>query len=615
MTTLKHALTLLGLSVSISLLPAPPAAAQAPKVTSKIERVTLYRGQALVTRRVDLEAPKGAIEAVVPDLPENIVEDSLFAEGGEGVEVRAVRYVTRPVGAEPREEVRKLDEELEAVNDKIALNQKTQELMAKRTEYLDKLEGFVAPEAKIEASKGTLNAEALQKITTFSFENRSKVATELVAALREARDLQKQKQLLERKRAELTNGANRTVREAVLFLEARAEGKQTVSLSYLVSGCGWSPSYTYRADKDRKEVRVEYNGLIQQMSGEDWKDVELTLSTASPALSAAAPGLAPFEVAALHEAPPGKPGTPNKDDDVGRSLAELKGRQQKAVDAYANTIKQTDNAKLNWDINALANDYQSLELHGGKDALKAYQLAPGAGEGPSLSYRLAGKVNLASRSDQQMIRILQTALESRFYYVATPVLTSFVYREAELTNNSQEDLLAGPVTVYLDGRFVGRGEIGTVARGQKFVVGFGADPQLRIKRELADKGDKVQGGNRELNFNYRLVIENYKTEAVTVRVMDRLPHSDKANEVRITLGEMSVELSKDAQYLRVDRPKGILRWDVPVPASSSGEKALLLTYKYTVEFDRTLYLATPSGTRVEQQQKEFEELQLQRNRR
>jgi hypothetical protein len=125
----------------------------------------------------------------------------------------------------------------------------------------------------------------------------------------------------------------------------------------------------------------------------------------------------------------------------------------------------------------------------------------------------------------------------------------------------------------------------------------------------------VQGGNRELAFNYRLVIENYKTEAVTVRVMDRLPHSDKASEVRITLGEMSAELSKDAEYLRVDRPKGILRWDVNVPASSSGEKALLLTYKYTVEFDRTLYLATPSGTRLEQQQKEFEELQLQRNRR
>ena len=39
---------------------------------------------------------------------------------------------------------------------------------------------------------------------------------------------------------------------------------------------------TMRAAADRKEVRVEYNALIQQLSGEDWNDIELTLSTASP---------------------------------------------------------------------------------------------------------------------------------------------------------------------------------------------------------------------------------------------------------------------------------------------------------------------------------------------
>jgi len=399
-------------------------------------------------------------------------------------------------------------------------------------------------------------------------------------------------------------------------LEFRGDGKQAVSLSYMVSGCGWSPSYTYRADKDRKEVRVEYNGLIQQISGEDWKDVELTLSTASPALSAAAPGLAPFEVALVKpQGPDGKPGSGKSEDEVVRALSELKGKQLKAYEGYSNTVRQQDNVRFNWDINSLANDFQSLELHGGKEALRTYHVGPGTGEGPSLSYRLSGKVNLASRSDQQMVRIMQTALESRFYHIATPVLTSFVYREAELTNNSPEDLLAGPITVYLDGRFVGRGEIGTVARGQKFVVGFGADPQLRVKRELADKGDKVQGGNRELSFHYRLVFENYKTEAVSVRVLDRLPYNEKSTDVRVTLGEMSFELSKDPQYLRVDRPKGILRWDVTVPASASGEKSHFLTYKYVVEFDRTLHLATPSGTNIDRLQKEFEDLQLQRNRR
>ncbi len=58
-----------------------------------------------------------------------------------------------------------------------------------------------------------------------------------------------------------------------------------------------------------------------------------------------------------------------------------------------------------------------------------------------------------------------------------------------------------------------------------------------------------------------------------------------------------------------------MRWDAKVPGNASGEKAHLINYKYTVEFDRTFYLATPAGAAVERQRREFEELQLKRNRR
>ena len=68
------------------------AGAAEPGTPSRVTRVTLYRGQALVTRTVPLEGPKGASEVVVADIPEQVVADSLYAEGGEGVEVRAVRY-------------------------------------------------------------------------------------------------------------------------------------------------------------------------------------------------------------------------------------------------------------------------------------------------------------------------------------------------------------------------------------------------------------------------------------------------------------------------------------------------------------------------------------------
>lgn len=593
--------------VLITVLLVPTLAVAEPKeVTGKVTHVTLYRGQALVTRAIELEGKKGSLEILVGALPEQIVQGSLFAEGGEHLQVRAVRFRTRAVGEEPREEVRKIDEAMEELAQQILLNNKNLELLSKRSAYLDSLEGFVAPTAKVELSKGVLDAEALQQITKFSFDQRKEIVEEQIKLAKESSDLNKKLTLLQRQRAELTAGASKTVREAVLFVEKLAEGKQTLRLNYLVGNCGWMPSYTFRADNG-KEVNVEYNALIQQISGESWSDVSLTLSTASPALSSAGPGLAPFSVV-LASPSEKKPQAANQQKDLLSQLRSIRSSQHAAIEQGRNAMNFRENTDSGWAANSAANDYQQLELTGGKyllSSLRSRDLPQN--DGPSLSYQLQGTVSLSSRSDQQMVRIMQTAFKSRFYHIATPVLTSYVYREAELANDSDVDLLAGQMSVYLEGRFVGRGEIPTVARGESFVVGFGADPQLRARRELADKDESVQGGNRELQFEYRLVIENFKQEPVTLRVFDRLPHSQRDSEVRVTLGEMSDELSTDKLYLRRERPKGILRWDIEVPASATAAEARLIEYQYKVEHDRQFLLTTPRSN--QQQQQEYENLQ------
>jgi len=586
--------------------------AYAAEAAGRVTSVTLYRGQALVTRTIPAEGAKGGMEIVVGELPEQVVPGSLFAEGSEAAEVRAVRFRTRAVGQEPREEVRKLDDAIEATNEKIQLNKKSQELLAKRATYLDQLEsGFIQPTIKTDLAKGVLDADALQKITLFDFEQRKTVTTETAALEKENKELAKELSLLERKRAELTKGASHTVREALLFVEKHGEGKETVRLSYLVSSCGWSPAYTFRAGKDRKEVAVECNALIQQMTGEDWNGVTLTLSTASPALAAAGPGLAPFPVALGPDGKAPKGG----DKDLAAELQQIRGRQSAAISTSNTAITLRENISSGWTANAAANDFQSLELSNPKEVWSLLRAEDGtAVEGPSMSYQLPNAVSLASRSDQEMVRILQASFKSTFYHVATPVLTSYVYREAELINTSPEDLLAGPITVYLDGRSVGRGEIPTVARGQTFVIGFGVDPQLRARRELVNRTEATQGGNREMTFKYRLVIENYKDEVVPLRVYDRLPYSDRPADVRIKLGELKDPLSTDKVYERTERPKNILRWDIDVPAAATGEKARMIEYGFTVEFDRNFSL-NPAGESLQKQQIEFERLQRSRGAR
>ena len=110
------------------------------------------------------------------------------------------------------------------------------------------------------------------------------------------------------------------------------------------------------------------------------------------------------------------------------------------------------------------------------------------------------------------------------------------------------------------------------------------------------------------------MIENYKDAALPVRVYDRLPHSERDAEVRITLEEKTDKLSKNAFYVRRERPMGILRWDIDVPAKAAGEDARVVEYEYQLEFDRKLALTspTPGGAAPAEELEQFDVLEKQR---
>jgi hypothetical protein len=80
-------------------------------------------------------------------------------------------------------------------------------------------------------------------------------------------------------------------------------------------------SYNVRVDAARENVTVEYLASIQQLSGEDWSNVQMTLSTATPSMVAKAPVLNEL---AISLARPGQPGT-----DV---LAQVEGAEQARLD-------------------------------------------------------------------------------------------------------------------------------------------------------------------------------------------------------------------------------------------------------------------------------------------
>ena len=191
----------------------------------------------------------------------------------------------------------------------------------------------------------------------------------------------------------------------------------------------------------------------------------------------------------------------------------------------------------------------------------------------------------------------------------TPLLSSFAFREALLLNDTGQTLIAGPADVYQENVFVGRIFMPPTAAGQKVTVGFGTDRQVRSRRELLQRDDAIRGGNRQSSLKYRLVVSNFHEKPVKIRLLDRIPIAAKDDSITVTLPSSETErLSKDPLYMRMQRPTGILRWDLDIPEKRFGSEAFDHEYEYSVELDRQQTIVGGDLARRMKQDTQFKQM-------
>ena len=415
--------------------------------------------------------------------------------------------------------------------------------------------------------------------------------------------LQKEKDLLLRERKQLVKTSLKSI-DASIFIDKIGSGKCEIRLYYLVQNAGWSPIYNFYSKLGSKTVRVEFNARIQQVSGENWDNINLTLSNATPALSALAPGLSPFRISLSNL------GNSLGQEDLKSASQGVSKKMSAAYNKQIGAQSWNETQEGSWAMNSAANEYQNLELLAKDEDLNILKKdAKQNSSAPSVSFLLKSKVSFLSKTEQQLVKVEKSELPAKFYNVAIPLLTTYVFREAEIENDGFENLLEGQVSVYLDEKFVGHGEISNVAKGQSFVMGFGVDTQIRARRELYEKKEKILGGNKELSFKVRVILENFSKKPTDLRVLDRIPVEDEKENVRITLDLKNNTLSADELYQQYERTKGILRWDLALQPESAASKSKTLDYSYKLEFDKNLQVSLPSPAKADQMRTEFDEIQ------
>ncbi|MBX7102956.1 MAG: mucoidy inhibitor MuiA family protein [Gemmataceae bacterium] len=569
------------------------AAEDLPKgtpVKNRIVAVTVYQGNALVAREVSVPEGTGTQELLVSPLPPRTLAGSPYAEGTDGIRILNTRFRSIAIKEDTREEVRKLESQIRQLNLDSQRVQADIKVAGEQTQFLTKLEGFSASSLQHLTDKGQLNSDSVIALSKFLLQTRAERAKEAVALLQKAQELTEQTEFLKRQLAEKTAGISRTERVAVITIDKANAAAGTIKLFYLVDAVAWRPQYRLRAGKPQEPVNVEYLAAVQQQTGEDWTNVAIALSTAQPLLNAAPPDLKMLEVSA---APLNAPRQAAALPPGANPYNELKKRADAGRaqgQSLQNSVRFVDAEKA---INDAAACEQFGELLASRDDILAvnreYTSTPS--EGPAVTYRLRGSLSMPSRNDEQILEVTRLQLTPEYYFKAVPVLTPHVYRMADLVNKSEFVLFPGEATMYQGQDFVGRMSLPLVAVGKPFSVSFGADPQISVQRTLSNKNRITSGGNQVHTFDYRLLVNSYKAEPVKVQVWDRLPKGD-AQAIAVSLVSQKPDLSGDALYLREERPKNLLRWDVTVLPTQNGEKALAIDYTYKLELDKQMGIGT-----------------------
>jgi hypothetical protein len=578
--------------------PKAKAAAEPKLVASRVVKAVAYPNSALVTREVEVPAGTGTIEVVVSQLPVRIIKDTLYCEGSNGLRVLSTRYRTQPVFEDTREEVRKLEDnkkKLELAAEKLRSEINSLKLNMKT---LDGLEKFTTVTTVSSTEKGGINGDTAVAMVKFVMEQRAEKMKEMVNLDQQLKSNDEQVAFIKLKLKDLTKGSTKEDRDAIITVDREVGTGGKIRLNYLVDAVEWSPQYKLRAGKVGDTVQVDYMASMFQQSGEDWNGVELTLSTAQPLLNAAPPDLGRLEVSVIPRSSlpgggqpgPGGPAAFNPNQTQGQLAKEADMFRKKALEE-ANKQNVKDAAKY---LNSAAALDQSCELQKTKEELQAEQikgLKP-AHDGPSVTYHLPNRYSVPSRTDEQVVEVAKFSLQPKYYYKAVPVLSKSVFRLADLINKSSMVLLPGEATMYQGNDFVGRMTLPLVAVGEEFTAGFGVDPQLQIQRQLMDKTKTTQGGNQVMKYEYRILINSYKSEKVALQVWDRLPLAHETESVGVSLLKASPELSKDALYLRESRPYNLLRWDLEIDPSMNGEKAMIISYDFRLELDKQMVINT-----------------------
>jgi len=548
--------------------------AEPTPVSSQLTSATVYRDRAIVTRVAHVDLANGETLLSFEKLPAGLVEQSLQVSGRGTASATILDVSTRTtfVDATPDTRIAALEDEIKGVDKKLrALNDRAAVLEQQRA-LLSRIETTVTtPPGKDSTTTVRPSFDDWQKLLTFADDNRSKLAAEQQALDTQREDITAKLNALNEQLNQLRGqaGGGRNFKTVIVRVSANHAGALDLALSYAVPGASWTPSYDARLRGEERAVELTYFGIVRQNTGEDWKAIALTLSTARPSLGGGAPELYPWIVDVEEPVLLGQFSTSKKAKSV---RAE---RQQFNMVASAPAPMVTG---------------QGMAADELKDASIATATVDNSAT--SASFKIAATATILSDNTPQKVGIASTKLAAKLQYQSTPRAQETAFLSAYLNNTTDYPFLAGSMNTFLDDTFIAASSLKTVMPGEKFELALGADESIAIKRKLVNRFAEDTGltnSGRRVTYEFLTTVTNNKKTTERVVFKDLLPISRNEKIVVKLIGPDPKDVGTKDKPKEVSLEEdGKMVWRIDVKAGEKRE----VSFKFSVDYPADV---TPTG--------------------
>ena len=538
---------------------------------SRVESVVVYRDGALVTRAAKLELPPGDHRVLLKDIPSVADPNSVrvTGTGTGGMSIGGVEMVQdfRPANLTP--EYKALDKELQDYSAQLGSLDDRQKAINSLREFLAGLKASAGQESSKDLLTRGFAVDSWQKAYQFLSERLDGLSAEERAMAPKRKELSEKIDVARQKLSQLASQGGIQRWTASVLVSAPRGGEMTLKTMYLARGASWRPLYDARLDPASGKVEMIWQAQVTQSTGEDWRDVSVTLSTTRPAAGIDLPKLASISLVPISIQYQKAKGTPSKEYISGLSVLGTDYQDVLTLAPGATDVNGSGSPNLHG-----ARDTDVVGAEEAKATPAPVEMAGGevARREVAVTFDLPGKLDIPSDAQAHKHRIASRELEGKTEYRAIPRLDPAVFLVSRVTLGGDIPLLPGRVQHFVGADLVGSSWMVDRASGEEFPLSFGPDDRLKSERRSIWRKVEQKGKDDETDYKFLTTLENHSGRDVSIEIKDRIPVSGD-ERIAVTLEERDTTpgLTRDPTE------PGILTWNVAIP--NGGRKEIVLRYR------------------------------------